>query len=277
MESGLHAIAVGIELADVGRAAVLARDAAGAPALVFAHEGDAAVPTAMQVLRTHAHLTAQPWLLERMFGHRLPATSSSGLRVLVVGHRVDALTLSTFASLGVPDLMVFELHEWSVAGQRHCAVRAVLARPERPELAFAAPSATPQSSVALASEVMTWLERLDADVTVETDRFARRVRARGRALCTLAVVGGELRLDLPDGGHTVLHGREDAAAAMDAVMTRFVASLLPPATGAATPPQPGGADDAGDDGDLALLRRSVADVRVTRLEADALQLGDSLS
>lgn len=275
LEHGLAVVASRIELPDVGRVAVLARDAAGLPVLVFTLDADAVLVSAAQALQVHAHLVAQPWLLERLFEHRLPATPADGVRVILIGHRIDAAALSVLASLSLPDLTVSELHEWTVAGQRECALRPVLVRPARIDGGFSPPSATPAALVGVAREVMSWLERLDVDVTVEADRYARTVRARGRRLCTLAVEGPELCLHLADGERAVLASRDEAMAAMDRAMALFAAGLQP-----TPPPAPRPTDSvAGEDGDPDLrdLRRRVADVRVTRAETDALQLGDAIS
>lgn len=260
------AVSENLDLLGVGHVAVIARDSCGAPVLVFAHDADATPPVPLAVLRAHAHLIERPWLLQRLFPHRLPDVLRDCLRVVVVGGALDSVTLQTYASLGTGDLTVCELHEWSVAGRRERAIHPVLVRPERCDSGFSAPSATPPAALQTARELLTWLERLDTDVTVDGDRFARRVHARGRPLCTVAVEGADLCVHLPEGERVVLAGREDAAAVMDRVMTRFAAGLREP------PADPQSAPASLDD-----LRRSVADVRVTRAEREALQFGEAMS
>ncbi|MEZ5964336.1 MAG: hypothetical protein R3F56_10865 [Planctomycetota bacterium] len=274
LEHGLVAVASPIDFPGVGRLSVLARDSAGLPVLVFAFEGDHVALALAQVAQVHAHLVAQPWLLQRLFEHRLPAAPLECLRVVLVGHRFDALALASLGRLSLPDLMVCELHEWTVAGERACALRSVLTSPPRDESDFSPPSATPATHVEVAREVLTWLSRLDADVVVEADRYARVVRARGRLLCTLAIEAGEPWLALADGERSLLASRDAAMAAMDRVMAQFAASLDVPARSDAMAPA---AADVDEDCDLGDLRRAVADVRVTRAECDALQFGESPS
>jgi len=269
LEHGLTEIASRIELPEVGSVSMLARDAAGAPVLVFVHDG-AVVAAAVQALQVHAHLAARPWLLQRLFEHRLPPDAAPNLRVLLAGPPVDPSALPALARLMLPDLSVCEIHEWSVAGAREQAVRAVLVHPPRDDAGFSPPSGVPAHLRDLAREVMGWLERLDDDVVVHGDRFARVVKARGRPLCTLAVAGKELVLELAGGERCPLPTREAAAAAVDRVLTWFAAAMVPAAQ-RSEPAEPVPEIDFDD------LRRSVADVRLTAAEAAALQLGEGVS
>lgn len=266
LEHRLACVAVDLDIADVALT-LLGRDAAGAPVLVFADDGNAAMPVAARVARLHAHLSSNTWLLQRVFPHKLPAQPN--LRVIVAGFRFDDLALATLRALALPDLRVLELHDWTAAGKRHWAVRSVLARPEDRDEGFTVPSALPTQFAGQAKELLAWLERLDADVAVTGDRFSRQVVARGRPLCVLGFGQGALELTLPTGEVLPLLVRDDAVAAMDKVMATFEQSLR------ADAPPP--ASDESITLDLGELRRSVADVRLSRAECAALQRGDSPS
>lgn len=266
LEHGLTCVAADLDLADVALT-LLARDAAGAPVLVFADDGNATMPVAARAARLHAHLSGNPWLLQRVFPHKLP--SQPVLRVLVVGFRFDDLALATLRALALPDLRVLELHDWTAAGKRHWAVRPVLSRPDVRDDGFTVPSALPAHLAGQAGELLAWLERLDADVAVTGDRFSRQVVARGRPLCVLSYAQGALNLTLPGGEPMPLLVRDDAVTAMDQVMARFEQSLRGDCA-------PAGAEPALPL-DLGELRRSVSDVRLTRDECAALQRGDGLT
>jgi hypothetical protein len=282
LEHGLTAVAENIEIHEVASIAAIARDAAGAPVLLFAEERGTPVPAAVRAMRAHAHLVANPALLQRLFPHRLPQPAAQCLRVIIVAFCFDELMLATLRTLALPDVLALQLSEWSVGGEQHWCARPVLVRPERHDAGFSAPSATPPAALAVVTEFLSWLQRLDADMTVEGDRFARTVFARGQALCRLAVASGGIEVDLGAAGKAPMHTREDAAAVMDRLMLDFQNSLgtvAAPEPSAMAPnscaptavPARAGALDLGD------LRRAVAEVRVTRAETSALQFGDCQS
>lgn len=260
LEWGLEALASDFDLGDVGRAAVLARDAVGAPVLVFVDD-PAGPPVTLNAARVHAHLVANAWLLQRVFPHRLPTRLGDGLRVLVLGYGFDALGLAALRALALPDLTVLEVHEWSLGGQITTATRAVFSRPTRADATFSPPSGIDaRDAAALASELLSWLARLDTDVVIDGDRFARHVRARGRPLCTVVWHDGAPWVLLPDGARHTLHGRADAIAAMDSIMRLFREALTPTREPV-----------FGKGGELSRLRQTVGDVRLSRAELHALQ------
>jgi hypothetical protein len=232
------------------------------PVLVFADEAGT-LPVSLNAARVHAHLIDHPWLLQRLFPHRLPAGVRDGLRVLVVGFPFAPIELAALRALALPDLTVLEVHEWSVAGERTSVARPALTRPRRDDSGFDAPSGIAAADVAdTARELLSWLARLDADVVVDGDRFARHVRVRGRPLCSLVLEAGRLSGLLADGTRSVLQNRADAVAMMDAVMQRFAQSLgVAPPGEAPVPELP----------DFGHLRQAVRDGRLTRAEVQALQ------
>lgn len=261
IEHGLVEVARQFEVRDVFAVPVLARDFGGAPVLVFAEAPDAGQPAALRAARAFGYLCANPWLLQRVFPHRMPEPPERALRVVVVGFRIDDVALATLRALALPDLVVCELHEWSIAGARHWCARPLLAKPERDDHGFSPPSAARGEPRALAAEVLQWLERLDADVAIDGDRYARRVHARGRPLCTLAVGPRDVTLALTGGPTFTIASRTDAIAAMDVAMSAFQA-VLAEAPADALPLAAA---------DLADLRRSVRGVRLTAAECAALQ------
>ena len=272
LEHGLTSVAADLDLADVA-VTVLARDAAGAPVLVFADDGNPALPAAVRAARLHAHLAGNVWLLQRVFPHRLPAEASACLRVIVVAFRFDDLALATLRALALPDLRVLELHDWAIAGKRQWAVRPVLARPEVADGGFSVPSAMPARLAPVAAELLRWVERIDADVAASGDRFARHVVARGRPLCTIALRDGALCISLPDGQTFSLLVRDDALAAMDKVMATFEQALRGAPPAAPVSPSSVEAVSFGLDD----VRRSLADAHLTRAERAALQHSDAKS
>ncbi len=260
LEWGLHAIASDLDLGEVGRVSVVARDAVDHPVLVFV-DGAASLPVSVNAVRVHAHLVANAWLLQRVFPHRLPARLAEGLRVMVLGYEFDALALATLRALALEDLTVLEVHEWSLGGERATAARAVFSRPARIDTTFAPPSGVDRRDAAqLAEELLSWLARLDADVVIDGDRFARHVWARGQVLCTVVWHDGASWVLLPDGARYTLHTREDAILAMDSLMARFGATLA-----AVREPSFGQGTDIGR------VRQSVSEVRLSRAELHALQ------
>ncbi len=272
LEHGLCIVAEGVELGEVASITVLARDARGAPTLIFADDRAAHVPAAVCAARAHAHLVANPWLLQRLFPHRLPDAIGACLRVIVVALHFDALALATLRTVALSDLVAMELHEWSIGGRHEWCARPVWARPIRDDGGFSAPSGAPATVTEVVREFLSWLERLDADVTVEGDRYARHVRARGRSLCRVVVDARTAEAVLAGDSRLPLTTRDEAIAAMDRVMAAFESTLREAMAPAPVAP----AGDA-DSLQLADLRRSVADVRVTRAECVALQFGDSES
>jgi hypothetical protein len=281
LEHGLRAAAVQVELPQVATVSLLARDAAGAPVLVFVEDAADPVPAAVRACRAHAHLAGNPWLLQRLFPHRLPAPAPECLRVMIAALRYEDLALATLRAVALPDVSVFEIHEWIADGRREWYARPLLVRPQREDAGFTAPSATPPALLGLARELMGWIEKLDADVTVDGDRYVRRVAARGASLCRLAVDGADLTLTTAGGPTVVLATRADAVAAMDAVMAGFERVLLgagPAAKpdAAVVAPAPAAAP-AESPPDLEAWRRSVAEVHLTRAECNALQVGEATS
>lgn len=267
LEWGLEPLASEFDLGEVGRVSVLARDAVGAPVLVFVDD-PAGLPVTLNAARVHAHLVANAWLLQRVFPHRLPTRLADGLRVIVLGYEFEALDLAALRALSLPDLTVLEVHEWSLGGQPTTATRAVFSRPARADATFSPPSGIDaRDAAARASELLAWLARLDTDVVIDGDRFARHVRARGRPLCTVVWHDGVPWVLLPDGARHTLHGRDDAIVAMDSIMRLFREALTPTREPV-----------FGKGGELSRLRQTVSevrqtvgDVRLSRAELHALQ------
>lgn len=206
----------------------LARDALGAPVLVLlAVEGD--------VLLAARALGALEFL-ERVGGALAAALPEARLvpgargRVLVIGTEASTSALGSLRRVRSPELQICMLEPFRLAGEERFAVRWTGARdggshPEQPEGGVRGEEfAVPAGHRPFWAALQRICERLDPEVCVEGERFARRITWRGHRLGEVAVRAEGLVGSVPGAEDIVIAEARDVRVFADRLLRGYLAA-----------------------------------------------------
>jgi hypothetical protein len=310
-ERGLSVVVEDLELGDDCEVDALARDAAGAPVLVFGAVPGNGRSLSRRVLNAHTWFRSHGRFLVREYGeHGLDPAAR--VRLLVLGLDFLADTVRDLQSLGLEDLQVHEFCSFTVGGELRLGVTQLLggetgagiragtqagtraeARAEAgtrdPAAVFQVPSGmSPGPAADRCARFLDLVQRMDPRVTAWGDRFSRQINLGGHRLAELCVDGGVPRVRIHGGGEQTLDTLDDCLAVVDRLVRRLLAAeALPapsarPSARASAPPQltaagpsdpRGGSHEGLDEGRFSLepIRQSVAAAKVSRDEYSALE------
>lgn len=203
IESGLTLVMESLDCSDGELGAVdgLARDAMGGAVLVMlAVDGDALLP---------ARALAAGKFLQRVGDALARAVPEANFcpgvpgRLLLVGTENAAAAIEQVCALPIPALYACTLEPFRVAGTERFAIRWIPARAGEPSAAEAgvdAPSTAdsepgfvvPPARAEVWCAVQDICERIDPSVTVQGDRYARKISWNGHPLGDVRTLGGAL-------------------------------------------------------------------------------------
>jgi hypothetical protein len=249
----------------------LARDAAGAPVLVFvAADGDHTLLP--RVLTGHAFVVRNGAALARA----LPEAEvrfSTQVRVFVIGPEFSQATVEALQRLGIDDLEILVVETFRLGGQERFVVRSQIPGRQPRRADGALPTAVGPTFDALAD----LLQKIDPAIRVDGDRFSRRFHVHGRLLCDFWCSEDRILAALPGTTVRCLEDGADVRRFGDAVMRRYLDILAErdssvPSRSAdpgVTPTQPAGSE-VGRGSMLEHLRVNLAAARLSREEYSAL-------
>ena len=203
IESGLTLVMESLDCSDGELGAVdgLARDAMGGPVLVMlAVEGDALLPA--RALAAGKFLRRVGDALARAVPEANFCPGIAG-RVLLIGNEAATATIEQVCALPIPGLHACTLEPFRIAGSERFAIRWATAHGDRDAIDASSPSPSgadesapefvvPQARAEIWDAVQEICERIDPDVRVHGDRYARQVSWNGFPLGDIRTVGGAL-------------------------------------------------------------------------------------
>lgn len=303
-ERGLSLVVENLELGRDCDVDALARDAAGAPVLVFAAAPDNGRSLSMRVLAAHTWFRSHGRFLVREYADE-GLDPTAPLRLLVLGLDFLADTVRDLQSLGIQGLEVHQFCSFTVGGEMRLGVTRLLgaeaaaeAQAEtarQPVRMFQVPSGLPPGPAAeRCARFLDLVRRMDPRVTACGDRFSRQINLGGNRLAELHVADGTPRVRVAgevegegegEAEHT-LDCMEDCLAVVDRLVRQVLAAeAVPQATRRGAPrlagaPSPahkpdrkGESHEGLDEGRFSLepIRQSVAAAKVSRDEYSALE------
>ena len=243
-ERGLAMVAEDLELdpnSEAGGCDVdaLARDAAGAPVLVFAAVPETGRGLSVRVLDAHAWFQRHGRFLVREFADRGldPGLDQSldpaSVRLAVFGLDFLAITLRDLERLALAELQVFEFCSFTVGGELRVGVTPLMggeAGPQPGEASvqtadFRVPSGLPPGPAAeRCAFFLDLVRRMDPRVTACGDRFSRQIRLHGNLLAELHVTDRTPRVRVPGDGELPLDSQDACLAVVDRLVRQLLAA-----------------------------------------------------
>jgi hypothetical protein len=265
----------------------LARDAAGAPVLVFGAVPGNGRALAMRVLSAHAWFQSHGTFLVREYAdHGLDPTAP--VRLVVLGLDFLADTVRDLESLTLENLQVHQFCSFAVGGQLRVGVTQLLGGEAEPQAGgvldqaamFQVPSGMPPGPAAdRCARFLDLVRRMDPRVTACGDRFSRQINLNGNLLAELFVADQTPRVKVCGDGEHPLDSLDDCLAVVDRLVRQLLAEEPPPAVPTLATPRLAPAEGSAgrreglDEGRFSLepIRQSVAAAKVSRDEYSALE------
>lgn len=246
-----------------------ARDAVGAPVLVFLsvlHEDWALAGRVAEARATFARM--RPAFAGPVVGGDRP------VRAIVIGFDFAEGALSRLRESAWPWLRVLRVDGFLLDGALHLAVTPVVEPEARPIAPFAVPETWPLGAQrAIASTFVDLLRRLDPELRVDGDGFARRYSSANGIVVELSCVDRHVVATVPGVGSLAVRSDDDCVAVFDRVMRRHLdlAGEVP----TARPSTPTDQRPTGHDVPFAELRRRLVESELSPQEFDAFHAIDS--
>jgi len=279
-EHGLALVVEDLELGEGCTVDALARDAAGAPMLVFGSIPAEARNLPARVLGAYTWFQSHGRFLVREYTKQ-GLDPQARVRLLVLGLDFLADTLRDLESLALAELQVHQFCSFSVGGELRVGATRLLGGEGRergeaddPSTMFQVPSGVPPGPAAdRCACFLDLVRRMDPRLTACGDRFSRQFHLGGRHLAELAVADGTPRVRLGDGEHA-LDTMEDCLTVVDRLVRQLLTAEVPPQKG----PHPGPAGPVDrlqglDEGRFSLepIRQTVAAATISPDEYSALE------
>jgi len=287
-ERGLSLVAEDLELGHGCEVEGLARDAAGAPVLVFGAVPANGRTLSMRVLNAHAWFRSHGrFLVTEYADHGLDPAAR--VRLLVLGLDFLADTVRDLESLALEGLQVHQFCSFTVGGELRVGVTQILGGEDQAEAAagvaelrstmFDVPSGMPPGPGAdRCARFLDLVRRMDPRVTACGDRFSRQISLGGSRLAELYVADRTPEVRVPGDGVYSLDSLDDCLVVVDRLVRQLLAEETPPPPTRATPrlaTAHGPLDQHGglDEGRFSLepIRQSVAAAKVSQDEYSALE------
>ena len=303
-ERGLAVVVEDLELGQDCEVDALARDAAGAPVLVFAAVPEQGRSLSLRVLAAYTWFRSHGRFLVREYAEE-GLDPAAPLRLLVLGLDFLADTVRDLESLGLRSLEVHQFCSFTVGGEMRLGVTRLLgdaaeAQAEaavdagQPVRLFQVPSGLPPGPAAdRCARFLDLVRRMDPRVTASGDRFSRQIHLGGKRLAELHVADGTPRVRVQGEEEHTLDCEEDCSVVVDRLVRQVLAAeRLPESTPRGAPRlahaarqeeqkemQEGRQEDRHDlhegldEGRFSLepIRQSVAAAKVSRDEYSALE------
>jgi len=273
LEHGLRIVSEAIDCSRgvLGPIDALARDAGGAPVLLFVAEphDEVLVP---RVLAAHRFVERNGASLARAMPE-VDVRFGQPFRCFVVGADLDSDLIEAMSRLRLPNLEIYELELFLVGAQERCVVRSrTPAIGPVPTL----DAAVPAVARTIWDAIVSLVTRIDPAIHLDGDRFSRRATYRGRVLCEFWCVDDHVFASLPGTTPRLMQDGDDLRQFGDQAMRRFLALLSErdALVGSMLARSELGAGTstaaAGRDLSLATLRASLSASRLSREEYSAL-------
>ncbi|MHC4515697.1 MAG: hypothetical protein ACYS5W_18625, partial [Planctomycetota bacterium] len=223
-ERGLSLVVEDLELGDGCEVDALARDAAGAPVLVFGAVPGNSRGLAMRVLSAHAWFQSHGSFLVREYAdHALDPAAP--VRLVVLGLDFLADTVRDLESLALENLQVHQFCSFAVGGQLRVGVTQLLGGEAEPQAAmFQVPSGlTPGPAADRCARFLDLVRRMDPRVTTCGDRFSRQINLSGNLLAELFVADQTPRVKICGDGEHPLDSLDDCLAVVDRLVRQLLA------------------------------------------------------
>ncbi len=288
-ERGLALVVEDLELGHGCEVDALARDAAGAPVLVFGSFPENGRSLSMRVLNAHAWFRSHGrFLVSEYADHGLDPAAR--VRLLVLGLDFLADTVRDLQGLALEGLQVHQFCSFTVGGEMRVGVTQLLGgeaqaeaqagAAEHESTMFQVPSGMPPGPAAdRCARFLDLVQRMDPRLTVCGDRFSRQINLGGNHLAELYVADHTPRVRVHGDGVYTLDSLDDCLAVIDRLVSQLLATETPPPP--STPATPRLATSEGpvdrheglDEGRFSLepIRQSVAAAKVSRDEHSALE------
>jgi hypothetical protein len=201
----------------------IVRDADGAAALLFVTDAQD-VALLPRIIGAHAFVARNAATLAQAIPEA-DLRFQASVRCIVVGGEIPREVQSGLLRLQLPGLEAYEVESFRIGGVERFLLRS---------LDPAAPLPAKATAELSADALKVWnmlgklLERLDAGVRLDGDRFSRRAIYRGRLLCEYWYSDGHVFASLPGGLQRELLGGDDVRAFGDQVMRRFLGVVAEP-------------------------------------------------
>ena len=288
-ERGLSLVVEDLDLGHGCEVEGLARDAAGAPVLVFGSVPANARSLSMRVLNALAWFRSHGrFLVSEYKDHGLDPAAP--VRLLVLGLDFLADTVRDLQSLALEGLQVHQFCSFTVGGELRVGVTQLLGgegqaeaqagAPEQESTMFQVPSGMPPGPGAdRCARFLDLVQRMDPRLTASGDRFSRQINLGGSHLAELYVADHTPRVRVHGDGVYTLDSTDDCLAVVDRLVRQLLAAETPPPSPTlatprlATPEGPADRHEGLDEGRFSLepIRQSVAAASVSRDEHSALE------
>lgn len=229
-ERGLALVAEDLELGPGCKVEALARDAAGAPVLVFGAAPENGRTLSLRVLNAHAWYRSHGRFLVQEYADQ-GLHPAAPVRLLVLGLDFLADTLRDLQSLGLEGLQVHQLCSFTAGGKLRVGVTPLFGvehaevEAEGQNNMFQAPSGLPPGPAAdHCRRFLDLVRRMDPRVTVCGDRFSRQIHLGGNRLAELYTADGTPRVWIQESGEHAIDSLQDCLAVVDRLVRQLLAT-----------------------------------------------------
>ncbi len=231
VERGLQPICEDLELGNGGRVDVLAADLTGAPVLVFAVSPSEAGKLTSRLVNAAAWFRQHGPMLEPQLPEAKINLEASP-RLLVLGVEILADTMQDIMGLGLESLQVYQFCQFTVARETHVGLAPltpVTGTGSGPGPLVNDNGQPPEGlrdegDRQLCKQFLDRAAMMDDRISVDGDRFSRRLLLGGRSLGVLEVNAQGMQFAMEEGAVLPLQCEEDSVDLLD----HLLRSLLPP-------------------------------------------------